>query len=323
MRASAEHDPDLQLRLAQIEDDPQLKELVAILHASGSDYQPLARLLEVLVEFQKRMALSARALPGDNSVIGTFVPGFFRHINELVEREAVRNTDGLSIQGVLEGSAVAYAYQMMHPDGGSRAELEAELATLEPVYQELYTLTAAQVGDRVLELMLPAVALALCYAEPHHAYGPMLSALSAGAPEAILENGRKIAASLPTLPQAGAILGTAIEVRRGDDSYRVYDAFIEDLQAEREGVDAYAVLAEPAALRKLDRLPFVLATKDSFHHGAGVTHDEMLGRTLMMSFMLRVASRRREETALLRFICDYYGWEEAKVEELRRLHGLH
>jgi hypothetical protein len=61
----------------------------------------------------------------------------------VAEHEAVRNADGLSIRGVLEGSAVAWAHLVMYPDGGARAEMESELATIEPVYSELYALTAA------------------------------------------------------------------------------------------------------------------------------------------------------------------------------------
>jgi len=269
MRANAGDDPDLNLRVDRLE---------------------AALIIHKTIELQ-----NARALPGDHSAIGALVPEFFRHMEEVAEREAVRNADGLSIRGVLEGSAVAWAHLVMCPEGDARAGMEAELATLEPVYRELYALTSTQVGDRAVELMLPAVALALCYAEPHNAYRPMVRALAATPSGRALECGQRIAANLPALPHAGDILGTSIEVRRRNDVYRIYDSFIQDIESRRCGVDAYAVLAEPAALGRMDRFPIVMVTTDSFHPAGGVSRDEILARLVMMSLALRVASRKRAE----------------------------
>lgn len=180
--------------------------------------------------------------------------------------------------------------------------MEAELATLAPVYHELYALTAARVGDRALELLLPAVALALCYTEPHNAYGPMLSALAASPPKETVDYGRKVAANLPPLPQAGAILGTSIQVRRNDDSYRVYDKFIDDLEAVRWGFDAYAALAEPTSMNRIGGFAFTIVTTDSFFAPKiSMTSDEVYARMAIMAAVLRVAGRRGREREIREF----------------------
>jgi hypothetical protein len=285
--------------------DPELKASITMMRTSAGDDPDLKlrvdRTEAALIVLKKLELQNARALPGDHSAIGALVPEFFRHMDEMAEREAVPNADGLSIRGMLEGSAVAWAHQVMCPNGDVRAEMEAELATLEPVYRELYALTTGQVGDRAVELMLPAVALALCYGAPHNAYKPMISTLAAVPPEGVLECGRRIAADLPALPQAGAILGTSNQVRRGND-YPIYDSFIQDLESRRWGVDFYAVLAEPSALGRMGAFPVAIVTTDSFHFGSGVTRDHMLARLLMMSVALRVASRKRDELRGLQYL---------------------
>jgi hypothetical protein len=298
LKASLESPSDLTL-------DPKTNDLITRMRAGSGDDPYLKQRTDLSEQFflflKNKELQEARARPGDYSVSGAYFPEFFRHMDEVAEHEAVPNADGLSIRGVLESSAVAWGHQVICEvmKGDARAEIEVELATLdEPVYRELYALTREQVGDRAVELMLPAVALALCYGEPHNAYKPMLSALAVAPSEGVLECGRRIAADLPALPQAGPILGTSVQVRRAASGaakdYLVYDSFIQDLESQRWGVDAYAVLAEPSALGRMGTFPKVMVTNDSCYFD-GVSREIMIASATIMSLVLRVASRKREE----------------------------
>ena len=205
-----------------------------------------------------------------------------------------------------EGSAVAFTHQLIHPKG-IQAALEAQLTELPPVYGELYALTTARVGERTLELLLPAAALALCYAEPHHAYGAMLSILAASPPGGGVAYGRTVMANPPTVPQAGTILGTAVHIRRSDDSYRVYDKFIQELEAEQEGVDAFAMLCEPDVMNRLG-FPFPLVTTDGIQQEPSqwsLSGGDLGARLVIMAAVLRVRSRRREELRMQKFLTEW------------------
>lgn len=150
-------DPEIQTLLdaarADVGDDPELK----------LRYERTVAMLE---GHNQIALLDARAAARDNSVMGALMPGFFVHLKALAEGERIANADGLSILGVLEGSAVAHTHLLMHPNDDATPHIEAELVTLPPVYRELYDLTVAHVGARALELLLPAVTLALRYAHP-------------------------------------------------------------------------------------------------------------------------------------------------------------
>jgi hypothetical protein len=243
--------------------------------------------------------MDARAAPGDHSIYGALHPGFYRFQDALATREAKPNADGLSIQGVLEGSAVVYTHLLMNPSGEAQAKIEAELATLPPVYRQIYDLTCAEAGERALELLLPAVAVALCYSEPHQAFLPVLRLLAASAPGEALARGRELIAKLPEIEAAGAVLGTAIDVRRGDEAYRIYDQFISELETMQFGVDAYAVLANPDASNQLRSFPFALVTSDWVQAIKGsMDSDGMIARMALMAMVLRVGGRRKEEVAV-------------------------
>jgi len=74
---------------------------------------------ELLLRYQRMVAMleghhqftlyDQRAARGDHSVMGALMPAFFAHMKELAESEQATNAAGLSILGVLEGSAVVHA----------------------------------------------------------------------------------------------------------------------------------------------------------------------------------------------------------------------
>jgi hypothetical protein len=236
------------------------------------------------------------AMPGDNSIFGALHPAFFRFQFEIEQSEAQHNPEGLSIQGVIEGSAVAFAAQVMRPGGGAEAAMLADFANHPSVYRELYDWTTERVQLRAFELMLPATALALCYAQPHNAYGPLLTMLASAAPGQAVALGQTLSVSLPTIPAGEAILGTSIDLRRADDSYRIYDKFIAALAQPRWPFGPYGLLADPANMNVIDTFPFSAITADGYQRlPSAMTFEELAARMYLLSLVLRKFSRRREE----------------------------
>jgi hypothetical protein len=299
-------------------ENSKFKGLIAAARAEADEHSELKDRVD-RTEAAARMYLAnqileARAAPGDNSLFGAIHPDFIRCQTEVTQREAVCNADGLSIQGLLEGSAVAFTYQLLQPNGVQDA-IEAQLVELPPVYRELYDMTTVRVGARALELLLPAAALALCYSEPHYAYGAMLSILAASPPGYAGAYGRTIMANLPTIQRAGTILGIAVHLRRSDDSYRVYDKFIQELGTKRDGVDAYTMLCEPDVMNRLG-FPFPLVTTDGIQQEQNkwsLSGDDLAARLVIMAAVLRVRSRRREELQMQKFVTE---WGRDTIERL-------
>jgi hypothetical protein len=238
----------------------------------------------------------AVAMPGDNSIFGALHPAFFRFQSEIDRSEAQHNSEGLSILGILEGSAVVFAAQVMYPRGGAEAAMLADFANHPLVYRELYDWTKERVQSRAFELILPATALALCYAQPHNAYGPLLAMLAGAAPGQAVALGQTLSGNLPPIPAGGAILGTSIDIRGVDDSYRIYDKFITALAAPRWPFDPYGLLADPANMNVIDTFPFSAITNESYQRlPSAMTFDELAARMCLLSLVMKKFSRRREE----------------------------
>lgn len=287
-RAEAEGDPDLERRLARME--------------------------AVLSGHNQIASMEERAGAGDHSVAGALLPEFFDHLEALGAAERTPGPDGLSITGLLEGSAVLHTHLLMHPED-AHLYVNAELETLPPVYHELIALTAAEVGERTLELALPATALALRYMAPHIAYKPLLRRLAQSAPGEGLEHGRLLAADLPEIEGAGPVLGSALDLRAMDDSYRVYDPFFDLLRGGEWGVDSYELLAEPAAMLRIGSFPMGVVTANGYH--GPLPPPDMVARMAIMGLVLRTQSRRRAERQFRQFQVE---WAQ---EVIGRLIGDH
>lgn len=277
--------------------DPETAQTIALMREHAAAEPELNaradRLIAMLAGHQFFATLEERASEGDHSLIGAMHPGFFKHLDQLAEREMAKNASGLSIRSVLEGSAVVHANLLMHAGGNATVPIETELATLAPVYAELYENTRAQVGERTLELLLPTVALALRYAEPHMAYAPLLQLVAECQPGEALVWGQTIAAALPAIAEAGRVLGTAIDVRRQHAGYRFYDDVLKSLEIEQWGVDSYAFLADPAAMHKVESFPLGMITQDGYR--GALDKIDLVARMMVMSAVLRVQSRRAIE----------------------------
>jgi hypothetical protein len=223
-------------------------------------------------------------------------------MKQLADAEGIANADGLSIAGLLEGSAVVHTNLLFDPRTDPREQIAAELRTLPPVYHELMTVTEDRVGERALELLLPATALALRYIRPHHAYLPLLMLLAASPPGEAFDCGRALAGTLPEIAEAGPVLGTALELRDLHDGYRLYDEVLEKLRSGVWGVDSYELLARPAAIQAPGKFPGGIITSDGWH--AGLAPNLLGAQMVLMGAVLRTASRLRAERNF---------WQDASV----------
>ena len=94
-------------------DDEMATEIEAARVAASDDPQLQARLertLAVLEGHNQIAVMHERAGAGDHSVMGALLPAFFAHLKAQAEAERVANANGLSITGLLEGSAVIHSH---------------------------------------------------------------------------------------------------------------------------------------------------------------------------------------------------------------------
>lgn len=283
--------------------DEEIQSMIDAARESAGDDPKLKRRVERMVavlEGHHQLAiLESRAAAGDHSLIGALMPSFFVNIKELSEAERVTNADGLSILGVLEGSAVVHTQLLMQPDGDAAPYIEAELTTLPHVYRELYDLTVARVGGRALELLLPAVALALRYAQPHNAYVPLLMLLADSALGEAITAGRDLQSRLPEITAAGSLFGTAIALRQQHEGYRIYDSILDKLKTAHWGIDSYDLLAQPAVMHAIGSFPMGIVTSDGY--SGSLDKLELAARMVLMGAVLRSQSRRRAERKFREF----------------------
>jgi hypothetical protein len=263
-------------------------------------YERMVAMLKGHNEFVLYDQLAAK---GDHSMVGALMPGFFAHMTALADSERVDSADGLSILGVIEGSAVVHAHMLMHGDEDATPYIEAELKTLPPVYSQLYEFTVAHAGGRALELLLPASALALRFMQPHTAYPVLLSLLAQSAPGEAVAYGRSLIERLPEVTEGGHLLGTAIELRRMHDGYRVYDSVLSKLENGDWGIDSYDFLAQPKAMFSVGTFPLGIVTTDSYL--GPLEPAELAARMVLMGAVLRSRGRRKAQREFEEFQADW------------------
>jgi hypothetical protein len=276
--------------------DPELKQIFDIAReAAGDDPEANARLdasLYIVTEKARQEQLEARAAAGDHSLAGAAIPDFFAFLEQRRATESVANDRGISILGVIEGSAVIFANLLMYGDDAA-AHVREELVTLPLLYGELLDFTVSLVGDRALRVALPAAAVALCYEAPQYAYCELVPMVAAAPDGEELARGQELFESPPALESAGAWLGDAIAQRAADDSYRIYDTFLEELRSDKWGVDSYALMADPQAMHRVGFFPLGFVTRTGWR--AGTDRDTLVARMFIMGIVLQSLSRRRAQ----------------------------
>lgn len=277
--------------------DPAFEQIVAQCRAeAGDDPEANARvdrMLYFVLEQERLRTLEARAAPGDHSLDGALFPHLFVHFRERAELESEPNSHGLSITGLLEGSAVIHTNLLMYKAEDAARLIPAEMETLPPVYGELLILTHALAGHRTLEVTLPATAIALGYARPHDAYCALVPMLLAAPEGEALARGRELFESPPEIAEAGPWLGDALAQRDVDPSYWIYDLAIDALRCRRWGFGSYELMADPKAMIAVGTFPLGFVTRSRCH--APFETPETGARLWMAGTVLKSRSRRRDQ----------------------------
>lgn len=289
-------------------DDPRFAEMVATAREAYRDDPVQSARVERVVRLMaaNRVVLTAKASapPRDHSMSGALLPDFFSHLSQRRADEAAANAHGLSILGVIEGSAVIAAKLLRHNAEDAAGHVRDELAALPPVYSELLTVTHAHAGARTFEVALPATAVALCYARPHDAYCGLLPMFVSAPPGQAFAHGRALFEAPPAIEAAGPWLGDALAQREADDSYRVYDGFHGPLRSNEWGVGAYDLLADPHAVYRTKRqLGMAVVTRSNWH--GAFEQDELGARMYLMSVVLKALSRLRYEREFWKDVQDW------------------
>jgi hypothetical protein len=283
--------------------DPEFEQVIAqCREEAGDDPELKARLQRMVwvMEEQQRLAiLEARAAPGDHSVDGALFPHLFVHFRERGERERRPNAHGLSILGLLEGSAVIHTHLLMEARDEAARSIASEIETLPPEYGELLAFTVPLAGERSLEVALPATAVALCYARPNEAYCALVPMLLAASEGGALARGRELFDSPPEIPAAGTWLGDSVAQHQADPSYPIYDSVLEALRSGRWGIGSYELMADPRAMHSIDRFPLGLVTRSRSHSPFDVP--ERAARLWLAGTVLRSRSRRRDQREFEKF----------------------
>lgn len=294
------------------EEEEELEALMTLLKKDAGDDPALIQradnVIHMLREHSRFGSWEERAAANDHSWAGAMFPHLFKFQEEISAQEAIPNDEGLSIVGVLEGSAVVHTQLLMGGDEGASGRIEAELETLPPQYSELYALTKQHCGDRATELLLPATSFALQYTRPHDAYLPLLKLFIGSSSGSGFEFGCELRDSLPEIQTAGPILGTAIEVyRQSENPFEIYASFLQGLDEGSWKVDSYILLAHPGAMHLIPSFPFGLLTRDGYR--GAMDRAELAARMLIMSVVLRVRGRRRQER-------DFRKWQLAWAQQV-------
>jgi hypothetical protein len=170
---------------------------------------------------------------GETSIWGALNPGIHAARESVLKRMHTRGPDRLSVADIIEGSAFLYGRQMAGHEGSFAEDFLDP--SFEPTgsYQNLITVSLDAHPTCSVKGILGAAAIALRYEHPEMGYVEVLELFAQAELGHEMDLAREVVASLPTLPDAGAVLGTASEYHsRNKTKYSVYLPQFERLATE-------------------------------------------------------------------------------------------
>ena len=276
-----------------------------------------------LIDHNTLIRLAQAKNAGDHSLAGTDLPGLFADL-ELIRRELhAAGPSRLSAFHVIEGAA-AVAQLTLEARALGNADLDPwilkEFSRFGEGYRDAYLEARGECGSRASALFLPAAALALRYQRPGEALLPICRILARAQPGEEVGAARNLAASMPALPPAGRLLGTAAAVwrRRGWKFWKkphcYYEPQMNYLAASGQDIDEIGALAE---LQRFDQMPAsilssVVRLSDQLG-GIGVTQLDALLRVNFAGIQLRFMGRARWELDVQQDMSD---WAQQVVRRL-------
>jgi tetratricopeptide (TPR) repeat protein len=207
-----------------------------------------------------------RGHPGDLRLMRAQRPSLAQNLDKLWAGVNARNDDGLSAMDLIEGSALIYEHALTHGRNGLEDRLRSVWDAHDDTYRKAYDVAQKTCGARALDVILPAVALALRYSNPPNAYPVFVAALNSSSPGTEMSEARVLVDRPPRIPSAGRYLGTALDVRKRRRTrrshYRIFDDVLDRVAERAWGVDEIDLLANPCAAGKVKSFPLTVVTKD-------------------------------------------------------------
>jgi tetratricopeptide (TPR) repeat protein len=232
----------------------------------------------------------------DFSLLAAELPSLAQGFDRLWAKIQAPGARGLSAEDLIEGSAVVFQHLLSY----GREGLEERLANARDMVADTYckALEVAEdiCGARALDIVLPATALALRYANPPEAYVVLLEKLNACQPGHESSEAHAIGATPPQIEAAGEYLGTALDVRRkqarGDDYYPVYDDVLDRLEKREWGFDEIDLLSDRGPAQQIAEFPFVTVVKEGILR-TNIDSTLLAKRVLCAALVLRSAKLPR------------------------------
>jgi tetratricopeptide (TPR) repeat protein len=251
--------------------------------------------LALLDELNDLSRLQAAATTEDPSLVAAKAPALLAALEEHAARLRAPAGEGLCVLDLIECGALVYQYALTYAGSDWRERLTADWPHFDETYRRAYEVAERHCGARALDVLLPALALALRYEQPAGAYGEVLTHVARAAPGAELAAARDLARHPLEVPAAGRHLGTAADVRGrrrfGAGRDKVYDGVLREVQRRTWGVDELDLLANPQAANNVPSFPLGLLTSDG--EIVGLSGADLNARVRLARIILKTESFQR------------------------------
>jgi tetratricopeptide (TPR) repeat protein len=251
---------------------------------------------QTLVERAQKARSWEDSAPNDFSLLAAEMPSLAHGFRQLWQRIRAPSAAGLSVEDLIEGSAIVFQHLLTDGRGGLETRLASAWDEAGETYRKAFDVAQEICGARALDIILPATALALRYASPPEAYVVFLEKLKACEPGQEISAARALASTPLPIEVAGEYLGTALDVRRNqptsDDRYPVYDDVLDKLEKRAWGFDEIELLSDPGPAQQIGEFPFVTVVKEGIMR-ADMDSTLLAKRVLCASLVLRTAKLPR------------------------------
>jgi tetratricopeptide (TPR) repeat protein len=253
--------------------------------------------LTTIHELNELRRLQAATTTEDPSLVAAKAPKLFAALEEHVAGLRAPAGEGLCVLDLIECGALVYQYALTYAGSAWRDRLTAEWPYFDETYRRAYEVAERRCGARALDVLLPALALALRYEQPVGAYGEVLTQVGRAAPGEELATARNLARHPLDVPTAGRHIGTAADVRArrrlGAGREKVYDGVLREMQRRAWGVDELDLLVNPQAATNVPSFPLGFLTSDGEIVGLSGANDRLNARLRLARIVLQTESLQR------------------------------
>jgi tetratricopeptide (TPR) repeat protein len=291
--------------------------LASLEQSSSMEAKRFTGFMELVQQAEKARSWEDSA-KGDYSLLAAELPSLAKGFDQLWAKIRKPGIRGLSAEDLIEGSAVVFQQLLTHGREGMEERLAAARNDADETYRRALKVAQEICGERALDTILPATALALRYTNPPEAYVVFLEKLKACEAGQEISAARALASTPLHIEAAGEYLGTALDVRskqpRSNGRYPVYDDVLDKLEKREWGFDEIEMMSDRAPAmqielmferdpqQQLNPFPFVTVVKEGIIR-TGTDSPLLARRVLCASLVLRSVKlpryRREAEQRLM------------------------